>query len=623
MSDVRREKAIKALPPFETVNRARKILEACDLFVLEQHFRYPSTGVACCRVWLGDEDVAALNVGTNGKGMNARYALASAYGELLERVQNGALFPMRQPRFALTGEGAAAPEPFRRALAERGADLLYQYAPDERWLTAGELASECPDVVSEMFGVEPAQVPALLAGVIGDGRTPCAPFWSVSERKARLLPVELIWMACGTNGMCAGNEPREAIIQGVCEVLERYAIRLLYEENTPPSIVPPSVFEGTEILARLEAMREAGMRYEIRDCSMGRGLPVMGLRLMRRDGTEAFHLGADPSPITALERCLTELFQGSPEDNERRYHPRGIGKRPGPEEGRARRAAYYGHFTESVASGFGAWPNCVSERGAAFSGFSHPVSKSDSDDLDYLLALVNGLGFRLFVRDNSALGFPAYLVYIPGMSEIDFLFDAPRLDDLHAWSRLMREQQALLNLPGADSAALARLATALKHAEECCLTSEFQPGKWFLSNEGLPPFARDRRALAAVLYGCAGLYADAAARMDEYLAADASKDAPQRLCMAMRDGWRLRAQGETPDDALAKLSEEYGAALAERALNWRFREDEWPTCFDCQKCGTRKACRFEALCRRQRRAQERMMANIVDQRALSALFEAP
>lgn len=620
MSNIRRDKAYKALPPLETINHAREILNQCDLFTLERHYRFPATGVACCRVWLGDEDIAELQVGTNGKGMNARYALASAYGELLERLQNGALFPMRQRRFAMPNTGAETTELFRRAMAEKNAELLFQFAPDERWLTPGEAAAECGDVVAEMFGIAEADVPALMVRVTEGEKTPCVPFYSVSEKQTRWLPMELLWSACGTNGMCAGNAPREALIQGVSEILERYAIRLLYVENTPPPIVPPSVFAGTEILNRLEAMREAGMQYEIRDCSMGRGLPVIGLRLIRQDGTQAFHLGADPSPITALERCLTELFQGRPEDNERRYHRGGIGNKPDKEADHVRQALYYGHFMESVSSGFGAWPDCVSEQGAPFAGFTHPVSRSDEDDLDYLMRLVSGMGRRLFVRNNAYLGFPAYIAFIPGMSEIDFLFDAPRMNDLLAWSALVREQKTLLNLPNAEGDALKRLANALKEAEANCLTDEFQPGKWFLAHEATPPFARDRHAFSAVLYGCAGLFADAAAQMDEYLNTEASQDAPRRLCMVMRDGWRMRAGGETKETAIAKLTAVYGKELAEAAMNWRFRGEEWPSCFDCEQCGVQNNCRFEALCRLQRRAQEQMALNPAKQEDLTALF---
>ena len=369
-------------------------------------------------------------------------------------------------------------------------------------------------------------------------------------------------------------------------------------------------------------MTEDGLDYEIRDCSMGMGLPVMGLTLiLRENGKRAFRLGADPSPITALERCLTELFQGRPEVNSTRYYAQSAGKKPDADAAYAQRKAYYHDYQGMIISGNGAGPDCLRETGAPFQGFDHPVSSSEEDDFDYLLRLVKKLHKKLYVRDNSYLGFPAYYLYVPDASEINFIFNTPKHDDLLAWTRVAKVQQTYLNLPGADEQALKRLAEALKALEETVVTDDFQPEKWFLSNEALPVFARDLHAFSAVLYGCAGLYADAARHMSAYLASDASGQAPRRLCMALRDYWAARARGETREAAQAALAAEYGEKLAEKAARWRFSADEWPTCFDCAHCGARKSCRFVALCRRQRVPQAQMAMHPIDQTALRALFE--
>jgi ribosomal protein S12 methylthiotransferase accessory factor len=622
MSNLRREKAYKLRPPMATINHARSILERCDLFVQEYQLRYQVNGISCCRIWLGDEDVEGLSVGTNGKGMNARYSLASGYAEMMERLENGSLYPMRQRKFALLNQGGVAPEAFRQMLVEEKADLLYQFSPDERWLTADELIAESRDIVAEMFGIEEADVPAFLQQALEEGTTPCTPFWSVFEKKTRLIPMELLWRVCGSNGMCAGNGPWEAIIQGLSEIFERYAFRLIYEENLIPPIVPPETFSGTDVLKRLEAMTEDGLDYEIRDCSMGIGLPVMGLSLINREnGKRAFHLGADPSPLTALERCLAELFQGRPEINSTRYYAQGAGVKPKPDAGHAQRKAYYHDYQGMIISGNGAGPDCVREVGEPFKGFDHPISSSDKDDFDYLLHLVEKLGKKLYIRDNSYLGFPAYHLYIPDASEINFIFNTPNHEDLLTWTRVAKEQNTYLNLPGADEQALKRLADALKALEEAVITDDFQPTKWFFSCEELPLFARDLHAFSAVLYGCTGLFTDAVKHMESYLASDASAQAPRRLCMAMCDYWMTRAQGDSPETAQVKLAIRYGDKLADKAAHWHFSADEWPTCFDCENCGVRKTCRFVALCRRQRVPQEQMAMSPVDQTALCALFK--
>ena len=605
MDSIGREKAYKALPPLQTVLNARKVLAECDLFLFERYYVFPVPGVACCRIWLGDEAIEPLNIGVNGKGMNSRYAQASAYGEMMERLQNGALFPMRQRRHALN----------------MGA-LAYHYAPDERYLTSDAAAAECGDVVEAMFHLPKGAARAFLARTAETDRIPCVPFYSVMDGRTRLLPAELIWRVAGTNGMCAGNTPREAILQGLSEIAERYAICLLYLENTPPPVIPEAAFAGTEVLGRLEAVRQNGLDFEIRDCSMGRGLPVIGLRLMRRDGTFAFHLGADPSPVTALERCLTEMFQGNPSDIDRRYHGATLGARPARTAPQAERAAYWGQFTQSIASGFGIWPECILQAGAAFKGFSHARSISDEADLDDMVRALAEQGASLFVRDNSYLGFPAYQLFIPGMSEVDCMFDAPDYSELLAWTDFAREQGTLMNLSGADGAARRRLADAVQRLEDTLLTDPLEPARWFLSSYSLAPGAQNRFLFEAIVYAGAERWTDAERAMNLYLADAESESAPRRLLKAVCELWRLRGEGAAEGAAQGLLAERYGARLADRAL--RYLESElsaFPNCTDCATCPDSAACPYLKLIAVQRFAQEKMAGTAIRQEELGALFE--
>ncbi len=52
---------------------------------------WTSFNETCHSVVLGDPLIA--DVATNGKGVTKDYTLASAYGEFLERAQNGLLYP--------------------------------------------------------------------------------------------------------------------------------------------------------------------------------------------------------------------------------------------------------------------------------------------------------------------------------------------------------------------------------------------------------------------------------------------------------------------------------------------------------------------------------------------------
>ena len=111
----------KAVPPEETIRRIRGILSDCDLFVVETTFP-AQNGTYSCRLELGDPPLFGWGFGVNGKGMSPRYALASAYGELMERLSSGALMPCcpfdEADAVAMSVQAFAAqcPDAFLRAL---------------------------------------------------------------------------------------------------------------------------------------------------------------------------------------------------------------------------------------------------------------------------------------------------------------------------------------------------------------------------------------------------------------------------------------------------------------------------------------------------------------------------
>ncbi len=535
----RRNKNYKAAAPMETVQKAREILLKCDLFLCERDYRFDQAGVACARIWLGDEDVADFNIGTNGKGMNARYALASAYGEMMERLENYSLFPTRQRKLALD-------------------QLGYVFAPDEVYLNGKEAETACRSVIRKMFRLQETEVSAFLSECLEEETMAFAPYYSVTDGKAELLPIELIWKCCGSNGMCAGNTPKEALIQGLSEVFERYAIRLIFEKNIPLPLIPESWFEGTNVLDRLNVLRNNGWQFEIRDCSCGINLPVIGLKLVKPSGEFAFHLGADPSPITALERCLSELFQGNEADNSRRYHKSAIGKRPPEEAPVVEQRKYWDHYMQNIVSGFGAWPETVFDDSVSFIGFRHPVTESDEDDLAYMLQLLKENRMDLYVRNNSSLGFPAFQLFVPGVSEVKFIFDADRYKDIRSWSKLCRQWRILHDFGRAGKEQASELLSSLMDVERSYYTNPFKPLEWF-------PYGSLPDGLLKTSYGFAAAVAAKAENfrlsedlISQLLSQEESSKLPALRMKVIREYIHLRAQGYTAKQAKEKLVPDYG-----------------------------------------------------------------
>lgn len=630
-----RRKAYKAKDPLATINHIRTILAACDLFTIEYHQTYPVPGVHCCRVLLGDGDVIALGIGSNGKGLTARYALASAYGEIMERLQNNILFPLRQLKFATRKYLAAEPVSgaFRERLEKEDLVLDFHYGPDEVYLDSGSLVDKCSDVLAAMLKIaDPERQKEYLAEAFGEDSIACLPYYSAVQNQVCYLPIKLIWNMCGTNGMCAGNTPEEALIQGISEVMERYVIRSIYQHNLTPPTVPTAYFENTAILNHIHRLEQAGMSAVIKDCSLGMGLPVVGLLLINgKSNKYTFHVGADPCPVTALERCLTEIYQGTPQDVQARFHtfletnPDDAGDGESGDQGKSSARYWQAAYYETTSGGLGQWPASLwaNTPSYPFNGFAHPVSESDGEDLAYLLAKVRNLGRDLFIRDVSFLGFPSYQIFIPGMSEMDFLFDDK---DFPNWMGIVRNHGTLLNLKKAGPEHIARLAEAISSTNGLALPVTFEPGRWLVSNVHPELKNLPKDYLLTLLYCRLADYPAAAANMAQFLQSESAGSGPMLYYRAVHSYLEAKRDGLADDRIQEMLTERYGEVMALRvkenfALPERVLEQvTLPSCFDCNACEMEESCRYLALLRRVKTLQRVQQTNMPQQAELAQIF---
>jgi ribosomal protein S12 methylthiotransferase accessory factor len=119
--------------------------------------------------------------------------------------------------------------------------------------------------------------------------------------------------------MCAGNSISEALIEGICEIFERYVLKIIY---TDKSCSLPKISEEYlkttcfwDFIVHLQLL---GYSVAVHDCSLGGKYPVVGL-FMEYAGSTHFNLGSAPDFILALERCFTEIFQGKSVENFKDY----------------------------------------------------------------------------------------------------------------------------------------------------------------------------------------------------------------------------------------------------------------------------------------------------------------
>jgi ribosomal protein S12 methylthiotransferase accessory factor len=186
----------KATNPERTIQKARTILHDCGIFTIEHWVHNPNLPLSV-RVQIHN-----LPIGTNGKGRTYPYALASGYGEFLERLQNLILF--NDSKY-IGNQGIEGPN-YKDAI-----ELPLQHFKDHS-----------PDILQYLIGSGKIDE---LNNFFEDDRVKAVPFLNMRTGETVYIPLPLLEMAIGSNGMAAGNTPAETLIQGLSEVYERFVVK--------------------------------------------------------------------------------------------------------------------------------------------------------------------------------------------------------------------------------------------------------------------------------------------------------------------------------------------------------------------------------------------------------------
>lgn len=385
--------AHKDAHPLDTVKRIKQILKEHGIVTEENWCESDVPHCYSLRV-----SVAGSVFGTNGKGVTREFALASGYGELMERLQLGHVW-----RDKLNPEGGVAS---CEAQSEpvSGDALL---ARNGKWYDA--FSKELLDATGvSMTGKE------LLAQFCdAAGNIQATPFYCLTGHTWEHLPTAMCKSLYVTNGGAAGNTVEEALVQAISEIVERsYKIRYLAADIPAPE-VPEEVLRSCPIAYEIICyLRENGYTVTVKDCSMGEGFPVICICLVnKRTGRYHSHFGAYPNFEIALERTLTESFQGR--------NIRGIAKHEDfcylPDS-----KFDLEHLSKELVYGTSEKPPRFFCRPAG-QQYSHNPGFSGKTNRELLAQCVEFFrkqNLDILVRDCSCLGFPTYQVIVPGYSEV-------------------------------------------------------------------------------------------------------------------------------------------------------------------------------------------------------------
>ncbi|WP_189533914.1 30S ribosomal protein S12 methylthiotransferase accessory factor YcaO [Paludibacterium paludis] len=382
---------------------------------------------------------------TNGKGATEQAARASALGEFVERASCHHFWS-------------------HYYLGESRARRDWVHYPQERWFPiAGEAWPEglLDDTLKAFYNPDDAIAAETLVDLNSGNRERgiCAlPYTRLSDGETLWFPINLIGNLYVSNGLSAGNSPREARAQAMSEILERHVkFRVIGEELCLPE-VPDSVIDRYPgIRHGIDQLRDAGYGILVRDASLGGRYPVLCVVLLNPQDHGCYaSFGAHPRFAIALERALTELLQGRALDNLAQFpEPSFDSEEVASAENREI------HFVDS--SGVIGWRFLADTPDHPFCDWQ--FSEDNESDYQWLRNTIEADGFDIYVADFTELGAYACRVIVPGMSEI---YDVDDLEwENNSVGNLIRP--ALLDLPALDaqgSAALLDLIERLGLADQ-------------------------------------------------------------------------------------------------------------------------------------------------------------
>lgn len=271
----------KAVSPADTIRRVKDLLKSLSIRLVADVARIdPGRLDIPVYVCSAGKDCNIPSPKTMGKGPTVEQSEASALMEMMERFSH-ANFPGRHDHI-------------RGSCREIAPDTLppdhFFYVPDR----GGRASEESRMMFS---GLPFSWVPA----------------FSLSGKKDLLLPYEWFADIQGTNGLSAGNTMTEAVLQGLCEVVERHVCaRVNSGRLSVPEIDLATVRDpvARDLLGKFFRHR---IRLVCMDFSLDTGIPtVAGIAFDPStfpNSEIVYCAGTATHPEKALIRVLTEIQQ--------------------------------------------------------------------------------------------------------------------------------------------------------------------------------------------------------------------------------------------------------------------------------------------------------------------------
>lgn len=395
---IMRDKKFKEKEPKETIRIIKNILKNLGIEVEEKWVPESTVKTYSVRV-----NIKGTQFGTNGKGVNKEFALASAYGEFMERLQNKALgLPMLNKK------------------STKG----YYFVHDERLMKVDEILYDNTRFVQNLLKQlgydclcreeQIKKLDELFVKNIEEQKILMYPFYNYTQEKMEYLPFSIIASFYGTNGMCAGNTIQEALVQGFSEIFERYVQRRVIEEKIVLPNVPEDYIMKFELVYSMYQTMKKIEEYEfyVKDASLGMDFPVVAIIIIEKNTRRyGVHFGAHPDFGIALERAFSEASQGRDilkfaQSSKFDFRNLNVNSE----------ANLYNLY--DIAKGQYPYQFFSEDADFEFKEYKDVSEKSNTELLNDILKLVSEKGYNIYIRDVSFLGICTYHIIVPELSDL-------------------------------------------------------------------------------------------------------------------------------------------------------------------------------------------------------------
>jgi len=290
----------KEITPANTIQNVKDFFAEHGIVLQESDVNEAESGTWYCHLDAYTKDGVFIG-GSNGKGMTCEYSLASGYAELYERFCN---FYCRV-NYYVNNEIMKQ----NKALGHN-----YKFRPDEK-PTSYEEMLKIP-VMNKYINRMAPNNPVL--------QRECADYWVDNDYVGfPYIDIEDPNNICYVDpratirlthslGMVAGNTLEEALNQGLSELCEREnELWLYFEKCKYYHSIDLNSIKSADLQEKIATIKSLGYDFYIFDFAYESGLPgVMSLLIDRKHGTLNVNFGSFPVFEIAVERVITELYQG-------------------------------------------------------------------------------------------------------------------------------------------------------------------------------------------------------------------------------------------------------------------------------------------------------------------------